>query len=183
MESEIIVAIITAVGAVLAAVLPKIFDKKKSSKEPEDSKNSSLDNNMVQKTKKTDSALSDNALGQIKDGESGVEVKNEKNTDKTSSEDPQGELIMKLYHSRKFATTHEVIKEMSKYSLWSDEQIDRICEAAIYNDQVENILCDPDLQDFYNNLLNNTTLNTKNVIKVKRKVKDRAKNTDFQYRC
>ncbi len=63
------------------------------------------------------------------------------------------ELIEELSTSGCFTTTHRVIKELSTYSDWTEEQVHDMCIAAINNNQINWILSDSDVYEFYSGLL------------------------------
>lgn len=63
------------------------------------------------------------------------------------------ELISKLKKSRNFESTHGIIAMMSKHTGWTDTQIEDICLAAENNTQVNWILSDEDVWNFYYRLL------------------------------
>lgn len=72
------------------------------------------------------------------------------------TEDKKNALILALESSFSFAMTHTTIKKLSKYVDWTPEQIDRLFIAAISNFQVQWILTDEDVAEFYTNLLSAT---------------------------
>ena len=62
-------------------------------------------------------------------------------------------LIIALADSHSFARTHTVIEELSAYSHFTDKEYEAIFAAAVNNSQVECIINDSDLYDFYTRLL------------------------------
>lgn len=64
-------------------------------------------------------------------------------------------MIDKLADSRSFVTTHGTIAMLKKYSGWTEDQIDRLCQIAEDNSQVSWILTDEDVMRFYDDLLEN----------------------------
>ena len=64
-------------------------------------------------------------------------------------------LIDELYKSPNYQTTHGIIASLNNYSGWSEPQIERLCEALIDNTQVNWILTDSDVWNFYLTLLSN----------------------------
>lgn len=75
----------------------------------------------------------------------------------SSSTDPeQEELIKKLRASRNFITTHSIIEKLSGYDNWTPNQLVQLSEALCYNSQVNMIIEDDDVLEFYKslNLLN-----------------------------
>jgi len=68
-------------------------------------------------------------------------------------EQERQELIAGLLSSRNYATTHAIISGLSKFTDWTAEQRELLCEAVIENDQVGNILGDSDVLWFYSDLL------------------------------
>lgn len=69
------------------------------------------------------------------------------------SEQEKEELINNLKYSHNFASTHGTIAMMDKHSGWTDSQIEAICAAAEENSQVNWILTDDDVLNFYAKLL------------------------------
>ena len=63
-------------------------------------------------------------------------------------------LIESLINSNSFMTTHEVIRRLSKFSSFSDEQIRGLSTALLGNSQVRSIIGDADIKAFYKNNLN-----------------------------
>lgn len=74
---------------------------------------------------------------------------------KLKTEEEKAELIDKLANSRSFVTTHGTIAMLKKYSGWTEDQIDRLCQIAEDNSQVSWILTDEDVMRFYDDLLEN----------------------------
>lgn len=68
-------------------------------------------------------------------------------------EGEKNELIYGLSSSSNYATTHSVIKRLSKYTSFTDEQIRNISKIAVDNSQVGDILGDPDVKNFYQKVL------------------------------
>lgn len=90
-----------------------------------------------------------------------------------NTEKEKDDLIMGLEGSRSFATTHGLIKELTKYADWSIRQIDDMCGAALWNDQVGWILGDNDVNDFYKALLSNINFDkvaNENIAKIRDKL-------------
>ena len=73
--------------------------------------------------------------------------------------------IDELENSNSFSMTHTVVSKISKYNSWSENQIIRLCKAALYNSQVKWILKDIDISRFYKSL-NLYNINDENVKKV-----------------
>ena len=76
------------------------------------------------------------------------------------------DLILSLDGSRSFATTHTVIKDLLKFNIWEDDEIDMLLDIAINNKQVNYILNDLDVKAFYKliiNQMNNTNEKTKTI--------------------
>lgn len=89
--------------------------------------------------------------------------------DKENSEEGQKkmDLIIALDNSRSFAGTHSVIKELNKYSDWTQKEKELLFEIAVKNSQVFYVLTDLDVKQFYNGLLSNRKKLTENEQKVK----------------
>ena len=64
------------------------------------------------------------------------------------------ELIDGLLFSRSFEMTHLVIEGLNHYSEWTEEQVSNLCHAFLSNTQVNWIIKDADVFDFYYRLLN-----------------------------
>ncbi|WP_303909180.1 PIN domain-containing protein [Thiohalomonas denitrificans] len=61
--------------------------------------------------------------------------------------------IRALAESGSFAATHVAIANLSSYTEFTQAQISEIVEAALTNNQVSWILCDPDVRQFFSALL------------------------------
>lgn len=64
-------------------------------------------------------------------------------------EEEKDQLIQELAESPNFSTTHEIIKRLSKFISFSEEQIRKIGVDAFANSQVAWISKDPDVKRFY----------------------------------
>ncbi|MEX2804699.1 HAD family hydrolase [Streptococcus sp. H31] len=80
------------------------------------------------------------------------------------------ELISELDDSTNFLQTHGIIKRLSKFDNWSDDEVETLLKIAIDNGQVGRILGDPDLTDFYTKILNDYDLDNPNAKKVREKI-------------
>ena len=76
-------------------------------------------------------------------------IKNPKSEDEKKKES----LILALDNSASFANTHTIISEMEKCHDWSEEQASSLFRIALSNTQVNWILKDEDVSDFYTQLL------------------------------
>lgn len=76
----------------------------------------------------------------FKDHEIDIELRWEEEKDK---------LIQELMDSPNFATTHEIIRKLSKFISFSEQQVWNIGRAANLNSQVAWIAQDPDVKQFY----------------------------------
>lgn len=74
-------------------------------------------------------------------------------------EEDKQTLIEDLYNSRSFHTTHKLIASLKNYSEWTEQQIETLCFALIDNNQVQWIIEDPDVFDFYHTILSNVKCN------------------------
>lgn len=63
--------------------------------------------------------------------------------------------MISLENSGSFARTHEVIKSLSAFKEWTDEQKEQLCTIAIENSQILYILKDDDVSKYYRKLLKN----------------------------
>lgn len=68
-------------------------------------------------------------------------------------------LIDDLEYSGNFSDTHRIIKNLSKYKEWKDEEIEKLLFIGINNSQVNRILTDEDIKVFYRKILEKTSLN------------------------
>ncbi|MBO4458149.1 MAG: hypothetical protein J5802_10550 [Butyrivibrio sp.] len=66
------------------------------------------------------------------------------------------ELISCLEVSGTFTYTHQTIAKLRKYKDWSSGEIERLLNIALENDQVQWILTDKDVKDFYEEIIENT---------------------------
>jgi len=64
-------------------------------------------------------------------------------------EEEKDQLIKELSESPNFSTTHEIVKRLSKFINFSEEQIRKIGTEAFANSQVSWIAKDPDVKRFY----------------------------------
>lgn len=67
----------------------------------------------------------------------------------------QDYLIAELEDSEKFKNTHDIIRQLKVFDFWSDWNINKLCEIAITNFQVNAIFYDTDIIDFYRKILKN----------------------------
>jgi len=69
------------------------------------------------------------------------------------TEAQKNDLIEQLGKCDAFRATHTIIAKLSAFSTYSDEQITQLLLAAAINDQVWQIINDPDIKSFYDALL------------------------------
>lgn len=69
------------------------------------------------------------------------------------SEQEKQKLVFNLQNSINYRHTHEYIDKLNKYHDWDDDQIEKICLAAINNRQVGDLLNGDDVHDFFLKLL------------------------------
>lgn len=98
--------------------------------------------------------------------------------DKNNSEEEQKkmDLIMALENSRSFATTHTIIKDLQKYTDWSDEEKELLFDIAKNNKQVFYILGDIDVKAFYKKILKNIKSLNINAESIKEKIENSNSN-------
>ncbi len=101
--------------------------------------------------------------------------KNQEENDKVSNDNNKEEinknaLIIELMNSFSFANTHIILKKISLFTTWTDEQKEKLCEIAINNSQVRLILKDDDVRSFFDALLEGFESTTENVTKVKSEI-------------
>jgi len=92
------------------------------------------------KAKKSNIYLYKN-LGQFfKEHNIAIDFENEKN---------KNELVEALINSKSFVSTHEIIRRLSQYNSFSNEQIQGLGTALLGNQQVNAIIEDKDVRSFY----------------------------------
>lgn len=74
---------------------------------------------------------------------------------KLETEVKKQELIDALKESCNFQNTHGIVAMLRKYSGWTYDQIEELCNCVEENDQVGWILFDYDVEEFYTELLRN----------------------------
>lgn len=77
-------------------------------------------------------------------------------------------LITQLANSCNFITTHGIIAMLRKHTGWTETQIEDICDAAENNSQVNWILEDNDVKEFYYSILSCVNYNSLNASATKR---------------
>lgn len=82
------------------------------------------------------------------------------------------DLLISLENSRSFARTHEMIEMLSRYSTWSQEEIELLCKIAVTNSQVKYIITDTDVKLFYSRVLKTSKRSTENIQTVKEMLKN-----------
>ncbi|SFN64757.1 PIN domain-containing protein [Proteiniclasticum ruminis] len=80
---------------------------------------------------------------------------------KLETEVKKQELISALKESHNFQETHGIIAMLRKYSGWTDDQIEQLCNCVEDNNQVGCILFDSDVEEFYTELLGNFEIKKK----------------------
>ncbi len=70
----------------------------------------------------------------------------------TEEEQKKTELMIELEDSSGFSRTHQIIRELSKISDWSEDQAAQLFDIAARNSQVYSIINDGDVRDFYRRL-------------------------------
>lgn len=76
---------------------------------------------------------------------------------KLASEMEKKFAILSLINSVNFASTHYAIAKLSKFTDFTDEEINELVYAAVSNNQINLILLDEDVKAFYTNLIKNKT--------------------------
>ena len=72
-------------------------------------------------------------------------------------------LIDDLYNSANFRETHGIISLLNRYSEWDEQEIEKICDALIENNQVLQIIGDTDVFEFYQTILANVNYDEQDV--------------------
>lgn len=112
------------------------------------------------------------AANEILESEFCQRKKEQEDADRCSSE-PEKEktdLLIALENSGSFARTHEVIKKLSAYPAWSDEERARLCEIAVRNSQVFCILGDPDVKRFFQKITDGMSAKSEDAEKLMEKL-------------
>ena len=91
--------------------------------------------------------------------------------DSSEEEIAKTDLMIDLENSRSFASTHEIIKKLSAYKKWTDEQKERLCEIALGNTQIYFILQDDDVRKFYKTILLRFNSESESVKELKEAIK------------
>lgn len=79
---------------------------------------------------------------------------------KLREEQEKNRIISELEESTNFSNTHKVIEQLSNYlGTFSEEQVNRLVEAAIENSQIYYIFNDSDVREFYDTLLESSKSN------------------------
>jgi len=68
-------------------------------------------------------------------------------------EEEKNKWIEELETSPNFKYTHHVITQLSNYVSFTDEQLNKLASIAVQNSQVNSILDDEDVKEFYQNIL------------------------------
>lgn len=84
-----------------------------------------------------------------------ISEKNEETKHQSEETIQKTKLINDLEDSMSFANTHDIIKQLSEYKNWTDEQKNRLVTIALENNQVTYILKDRDVKSFYKSICQN----------------------------
>lgn len=90
----------------------------------------------------------------------------------SESEIKKIDLLISLENSRNFASTHSIIKDLSVFKDWEEDELVTIFDIAVNNSQVFYILNDLDIKLFFKGLLNIMNNLTKNALLVKEMILD-----------
>lgn len=82
-------------------------------------------------------------------------------------EEKKESLILSLEDSSSFANTHTIISQLLVIDKWSNDQIKNLYKIAVENNQVNWILTDYDVAEFYKRLLENFDYSDENSEKIK----------------
>ena len=77
------------------------------------------------------------------------------------------DLMIDLENSGSFSRTHEIIKSLSAFKSWTNEQIEQLCTIATENSQIFYILKDEDVKRFYRMLLKNCKSDAESIRKIR----------------
>lgn len=86
-------------------------------------------------------------------------------------EEKKNSLILALEDSYNFANTHTIIGELAEFDKWSETQLKKLFEIGINNNQVNWILKDRDIADFYKSLIDNNKYKDDNAEKILEDIK------------
>lgn len=84
-----------------------------------------------------------------------ISEKNEETKHQSEETIQKTKLINDLEDSMSFANTQDIIKQLSEYKNWTDEQKNRLVTIALENNQVTYILKDRDVKSFYKSICQN----------------------------
>lgn len=74
---------------------------------------------------------------------------------KLASEIEKELAIRNLVNSGSFSSTHSAISKLAKYAEFNKSQVNELVQACLANDQVNWIICDSDVEEFYKSILSN----------------------------
>ena len=105
------------------------------------------------------------------------ECKEERDKNDTRKQNNAGkrkrlDLIVSLYSSNNFTTTHTIIKRLSRVEGWESDEIDMLCEIALNNNQVGFIINDYDVKSFYKSLINKLSEPTEYSKEIKKRLEN-----------
>lgn len=63
--------------------------------------------------------------------------------------------IKSLVNSENFSSTHAAIAKLKKYAEFNKSQVNELAQVAMINNQINWIICDTDVYEFYKNLIDN----------------------------
>ena len=98
---------------------------------------------------------------------------------KLQTEQEKDDLIQSLFVSASFATTHALIKSLKNYSDWNEQQKDDLFEACVNNNQVNWILEDTDVYEFYLSLFEGQYKETEDSHYIKERLERHKEELDF----
>lgn len=76
-------------------------------------------------------------------------------------------MIIDLYESVSFVETHRVISKLKDYADWSEKNISDLCSAVIDNNQVQWVIYDKDVYDFFTDLIGTIDSEDEYIVNVK----------------
>ena len=81
------------------------------------------------------------------------EVEHSDKMRKEKLENKKNDLICSLRESSNFATTHSIIKMLNEIEKWEDHEYEQMFDIAIANSQVQYILTDEDVKEYYKKII------------------------------
>ena len=88
-------------------------------------------------------------------------------------------LILQLENSYSFANTHAVVRELQLIDNWTNDEMERLFDCAMYNLQVHYILSDYDVRQFYKSVLSKIKTKSEKALEVERIIMEKEGQDDL----